>query len=172
MITRGELAREAAEAEAVAAAEERGEVAPTPGQRARRPADASQVYSLRLPAEAIEQLRGLAEARGEAPTAMLRRFVLDRLAQEQAGRAAPAAGAADVVADVVAALGQVVSGASALETSLAGLPEVQLARARRRALARGGLPEPAVASRALRQGGGRDLVLRGPSRPVRPRSGS
>lgn len=76
------LAREATEAEEVADAEERGERDPTPGQRPRRPREASQVYSLRLPAEAIAQLRAIAERMEEAPTALLRRFVLERLSQE------------------------------------------------------------------------------------------
>ncbi len=81
---RAMLAREAEEAEAAAEAEERGEAPPRPGQRARRSKDASQVYSLRLPAEAIAQLKSLGKQLDEAPTALLRRFVLERLAQEAA----------------------------------------------------------------------------------------
>jgi phage terminase small subunit len=74
------LAREAAEARAVAEAEGRGERAPARGQRARRNADgASQVYSVRIPVDRIAQLRRLAETRGVAPTALLRQFVLERL---------------------------------------------------------------------------------------------
>lgn len=79
------LAREAAEAEIVAEEEERGERAPQPGQRGRRTAtDPSQVYSVRVPVERLEQLRRLAAQRGVAPTALLRQFVLERLDQESA----------------------------------------------------------------------------------------
>jgi hypothetical protein len=76
------LAREATEAEALADAEDRGEVNPKSGQRARQPSEASQVYSLRLPSAAIAQLRQIAEKNAEPPTALLRRFVLERLAHE------------------------------------------------------------------------------------------
>lgn len=77
------LAREAAEAAIVAEEEERGERAPQPGHRARRTAtDPSQVYSVRVPVERLEQLRRLAAQRGVAPTALLRQFVLERLDQE------------------------------------------------------------------------------------------
>lgn len=74
------LVREAEDAEARHEAEERGEVEPRPGQRARRQAtDPSQVYSVRIPVDRIEQLRLLAVERGVAPTALLRQFVLERL---------------------------------------------------------------------------------------------
>lgn len=76
------LAREAEEAEAVAEQEDRGEAEKGRGQRARQPSEPSQVYSLRLPSAAITQLRALAEQTNEPPTALLRRFVLDRLAYE------------------------------------------------------------------------------------------
>jgi hypothetical protein len=76
------LEDEAAEAEEIADAEERGERESKPGQRPRSPQGASQVYSLRLPADAISQLRAMAERMDEAPTALLRRFVLERLADE------------------------------------------------------------------------------------------
>ncbi|MGN6331506.1 MAG: hypothetical protein ACTHOD_07620 [Motilibacteraceae bacterium] len=81
---RAMLAREADEAEAVAEAEDRGERPLAPRHRRSGPQEASQVYSVRLPREAIEQLRAVAESLGEAPTALLRRFVMERLAQEQA----------------------------------------------------------------------------------------
>lgn len=42
------------------------------------------MYSLRIPVERLEQLRRLAEERGEAPTGILRRWVLERLDQELA----------------------------------------------------------------------------------------
>lgn len=73
------LAREAEEAESVAEEEE-----PT-GQRARAQAgDPSQVYSVRIPVDRLDQLRRLAEDRGIRPTALLRQFVLDRLDAETA----------------------------------------------------------------------------------------
>lgn len=79
------LAREAAEAKAVADAEDRDERQPAPGQRARRQAgEASQVYSVRIPVDRLAQLRALADERGVAPTALLRQFVLERLDQETA----------------------------------------------------------------------------------------
>lgn len=77
------LAQEAEEAEAVAEAEERGERAPAPGQRGRRPAqDPAQVYSVRIPVSRLEQLRLLAVERGVAPSVLLRQFALERLDQE------------------------------------------------------------------------------------------
>lgn len=79
------LAREAEEAEAAADAREAEGRPETGGQRARAQAgEASQVYSVRIPAERLEQLRRLAEERGVRPTALLRQFVLDRLDQETA----------------------------------------------------------------------------------------
>ncbi|HKB32168.1 MAG TPA: hypothetical protein VKD26_15195 [Streptosporangiaceae bacterium] len=74
------LAREAAEAEARAEAEERGEVAPAPGQRGRkRAADPSQVYAVRIPMSKLRRLRELAEQRGTQPTALIRQWVIERL---------------------------------------------------------------------------------------------
>jgi hypothetical protein len=99
------LAREAAEAEAVADAEDRGEVERKPGQRARQSREASQVYSLRLPADAIAQLRSIAERLNEAPTALLRRFILERLADE-GSRAEPANAIASAVDDLLPLLRQ------------------------------------------------------------------
>lgn len=81
---RAMLAREAAEAKQVAEAEDRGEVSPASGQRARRQltGEASQVYSVRIPVDRLAQLRQLADERDVAPTALLRQFVLERLDQE------------------------------------------------------------------------------------------
>ncbi len=92
------LAQEAEEARAVAEAEERGERAPSPGQRARRqPAgEASQVYSVRIPVGRLEQLRRLAEERGVTPSALLRQFVLERLDTESAPVVVAALPARDV----------------------------------------------------------------------------
>ena len=79
------LAREAAEAEAAADAREADDRPETGGQRARaRAGEASQVYSVRIPVERLEQLRTLAEQRGVRPTALLREFVLERLDAEMA----------------------------------------------------------------------------------------
>ena len=82
---RESLAREAAEAIAVAEAEDDGQRTPAPGQRARQQAkDPAQVYSVRIPVDRIEQLRRLAEERGAAPTTLLRQLVLEVLDREEA----------------------------------------------------------------------------------------
>jgi hypothetical protein len=74
------LAREAAEAEARAEAEDRGEIMPTRGQRGRkRAADPSQVYSVRIPVSKLRKLRELAEQRGVQPTALIRQWVIEQL---------------------------------------------------------------------------------------------
>lgn len=74
------LAREAAEAEARAEAEEHGEARPMRGQRARRQAtDPSQVYAVRIPASRLRELRELADQVGTPPTALIRQWVLERL---------------------------------------------------------------------------------------------
>lgn len=52
--------------------------------RSRRPPrDPSQVYSIRIPVERLEELRRLAAERDTAPTALMRRWVLERLDVEQ-----------------------------------------------------------------------------------------
>jgi len=69
--------------------------------RNRPPREPSQVYSVRLPATVVEELRVLASARGEAPTRLIREWVLERLDKEidrlpatrrrgRPGKAAPA----------------------------------------------------------------------------------
>ncbi len=74
------LAREAAEAEARAEAEERGEVEPARGQRGRRPAaDPSQVYAVRIPVSRLQELRQVADKLGVPPTALIRQWVIERL---------------------------------------------------------------------------------------------
>ena len=74
------LAREAAEAEARAEAEERGDVRPEPGQRGRKRAeDPSQVYTVRIPVSRLRRLRELAEDLGIAPSALIRQWVIERL---------------------------------------------------------------------------------------------
>lgn len=74
------LAREAEEAEERADAEERGEVAPSPGQRGRRQAaDPSQVYAVRIPASRLRELRELADRLDIPPTTLIRQWVLEQL---------------------------------------------------------------------------------------------
>jgi hypothetical protein len=74
------LAREAAEAEARANAEERGEIAPTPGQRGRkRAADPSQVYAVRIPVSRLHRLQEVAASLNVQPTALIRQWVIERL---------------------------------------------------------------------------------------------
>jgi hypothetical protein len=82
------LAQEADEAEARADAEERGDETPSTGQRARRQStEASQVYSVRIPTSRLEELRKLANRLGEPPSALLRRWALERLDEELQGSA-------------------------------------------------------------------------------------
>lgn len=50
--------------------------------RPRPPKEPSQVYSVRLPATAVEELRVLASAKGEAPTTLMREWVLERMEEE------------------------------------------------------------------------------------------
>ena len=74
------LAREVAEAEARANAEERGETAPTPGQRGRkRAADPSQVYAVRIPVSRLRRLQEVAASLNVQPTALIRQWVIERL---------------------------------------------------------------------------------------------
>jgi hypothetical protein len=74
------LAREAAEAEERADAEERGEITPAPGQRGRRrAADPSQVYSVRIPVSQLRKLREVADSLSMQPSALIRQWVIERL---------------------------------------------------------------------------------------------
>jgi hypothetical protein len=95
------LAREAAEAEARAAAELAGEVAPTRGQRGRRPsADPAQVYAVRIPVSRLRELRAVADDLDVPPSTLIRQWVLEQLdelaaverndpASSHAGRVSP-----------------------------------------------------------------------------------
>jgi len=86
------LAREAAEAEARAEAEERGDIAPAPGQRGRKRAeDPSQVYAVRIPVSRLRRLRELAEEMGVAPSALIRQWVIERLDETDSRGRVPAA---------------------------------------------------------------------------------
>ena len=74
------LAREAAEAEERADAEERGEITPAPGQRGRRrAADPSQVYAVRIPVSQLRKLREAADSLGMQPSSLIRQWVIERL---------------------------------------------------------------------------------------------
>jgi hypothetical protein len=67
----------AAEADLVESTESNQEyVTPAP------PVAGSQVYTIRIPVESLETLRTLAQARGMPPSAMMRAWVLERLAFE------------------------------------------------------------------------------------------
>lgn len=48
----------------------------------RAPKEPSQVYSVRIPTDRLDQLRRLAAARGAAPTALIRDWVVERLDAE------------------------------------------------------------------------------------------
>lgn len=71
------LAREAAEAEA-----RQGEP-PARMHRARTEARSSQVYTVRMPTDRLEELRAVADELGEQPSALMRRWVLERLDAER-----------------------------------------------------------------------------------------
>ena len=74
------LAREAVEAETRADAEERGDIAPPPGQRGRKRAtDPSQVYAVRIPVSRLDRLRKVASDLGIPPSALIRQWVIERL---------------------------------------------------------------------------------------------
>lgn len=49
----------------------------------RPPADASQVYSIRIPVSRLDHIRRLAATQAVPPTTMLRSWILDRLDQEE-----------------------------------------------------------------------------------------
>ncbi|MGH3501110.1 MAG: ribbon-helix-helix protein, CopG family [Nocardioidaceae bacterium] len=51
----------------------------------RPPGDRTRVYSVRIPADALETLRRLADARGQPPSVLMRTWVLERLRQETSG---------------------------------------------------------------------------------------
>lgn len=73
------LAQEAADAEATR------DEAPTQMHRARVSASGtSQVYTVRMPADRLAELRTVADQSGEQPSALMRRWVLERLDDERA----------------------------------------------------------------------------------------
>lgn len=54
-------------------------------RRRHPPQDPAQVYSLRIPVDQIEELRQLAADKGVTPSALMRAWVLERIAAEKAG---------------------------------------------------------------------------------------
>lgn len=73
------LAEEATEAEG------RQDEAPAQMHRARRAAGGTNhVYTVRMPAERLAELRAVADRVGEQPSALMRRWVLERLDHEHA----------------------------------------------------------------------------------------
>src|ERR1035441_6859356 len=76
------LAAEAEEAERHADEEDHG-----PSYRRKHPPrDPAQVYSLRIPVAQIEELRQLAADKGVTPSALMREWVLERMAAEKAAQ--------------------------------------------------------------------------------------
>lgn len=54
-------------------------------RRSAGPADPGTVYSVRVPVSLIEQLRVFAETRGTTPSALMREWIIERLASESSG---------------------------------------------------------------------------------------
>jgi hypothetical protein len=80
-----------AEVLAAIASEEEAAAGQQKGPRVRSgkpPREPSQVYSIRVPVERLEEVRRLAEIRGLAPTVMLRTWILERLDVEAGGAGA------------------------------------------------------------------------------------
>ncbi len=76
---RDTLAEEAADAEAAQ------HESPTQMHRARTETGAtSQVYTVRMPADRLAELRAVADRSGEQPSTLMRRWVLERLDDERA----------------------------------------------------------------------------------------
>lgn len=63
-----------------------GETVTAPPEQARARKQASQVYSVRMPVDRLEQLRSIAAEEGTPPTQLLRDWVIERLDQEQVKR--------------------------------------------------------------------------------------
>ena len=67
-----------------AEAEARSDEPPGRMHRTRTAGGASHVYTVRMPAERLAQLRAVAEQSGEQSSALMRRWVLERLDVERA----------------------------------------------------------------------------------------
>jgi hypothetical protein len=65
----------------------------------RKTKDPAQVYSLRIPVDRLEELRQLAASRDLAPSALMRRWVIERLDLELEHRSAVADRRAEIVAE-------------------------------------------------------------------------
>ncbi|WP_197043491.1 hypothetical protein [Saccharothrix sp. NRRL B-16314] len=130
------LAREAAEAEAQAEAEERGEVAPPRGQRGRKRAeDPSQVYAVRIPVSRLNELRELADSLGVPPTSLIREWVIGKLDEAKENEHSDVASVARLGADSLAP-GEVRLGPPRQPKFVEGLdllPQKVVQRRRRRA---------------------------------------
>ena len=74
---RDTLATEAADAEA------RQDEPPGRMQRTRERGGANHVYTVRMPADRLAELRAVAEQSGEQPSALMRQWVLERLDEER-----------------------------------------------------------------------------------------
>jgi hypothetical protein len=73
--------------------------------RSRRPPKApSMVYSVRIPVSRVEELRRVAEAAGMEPSAMVRRWVLERLDTEQSEEGGTAEQVKEALVHLLAAL--------------------------------------------------------------------
>ncbi|MGH3302037.1 MAG: hypothetical protein ACRDOK_10220 [Streptosporangiaceae bacterium] len=127
------LAREAAEAEARAEAEERGDIAPAPGQRGRKRAeDPAQVYAVRIPVSKLRRLRELAEEMQIAPSALIRQWVIERLDEsDRRNEDSPAAG--DATSTGSASPGELRLGPRRRRVPAAAVAEHHDRRERRRA---------------------------------------
>lgn len=79
----------AEESEGIEARWERGEEATAPLHRNRPRSEPSLIYSLRMPASRLEQLRTLAERAGVPTSALMRQWVMERLDVEAAGGVVP-----------------------------------------------------------------------------------
>lgn len=53
------------------------------------PRERAQVYSVRIPSDALAELRQLAEERGQPPSVLMRSWVLERLRRETSGAGQP-----------------------------------------------------------------------------------
>ncbi|MGH3834566.1 MAG: hypothetical protein ACRDSF_02510 [Pseudonocardiaceae bacterium] len=79
-------------------------VPPTARRKTRRAKDPSQVYSVRIPVDRLEQLRRAAAARGSAPSALIRELVVAFLDDQ------PVEPTITTAAEALEVLRQVVSG--------------------------------------------------------------
>lgn len=103
-------------------------------RRPRPPKEPSQVYSVRIPVDRLEQLRRVAEQRRMAPSALLREWVVDRLDAEAGGGQVLSIAAGGVTGTLAVADDDIVAGHA---DALAALVD-EVRRAVERARAHGG----------------------------------